>query len=309
MRKIIVTGATSMIGVALIREAIKRETEVLAVVRKHSPHMNRLPESKLLKVYECDLSSLDTIDDVSETYDVFYHMGWGHTSKDERDNPILQEPNIKYTLDAVNLAKRLGCRKFIGAGSQAEYGKVDTVITPDTPVNPLTAYGMAKYSAGILSGKLCKQLELIHIWTRIFSVYGCYDREGTMINYAMDRFLKGETAKFSSGEQMWDYLYEDDAGRMFYLIGELVNKNQAYCIASGESKPLKEYIMELRNLCQSDGNCEFAEQAGDHCTIGLQADINSLVQDIGYKPGILFREGIQKILRHRKSKYFEEAKL
>lgn len=117
------------------------------------------------------------------------------------DNPILQEPNIKYTLDAVNLAKRLGCRKFIGAGSQAEYGKVDTVITPDTPVNPLTAYGMAKYSAGILSGKLCKQLELIHIWTMIFSVYGCYDREGTMINYAMDRFLKGETAKFSSGNR------------------------------------------------------------------------------------------------------------
>ena len=67
--------------------------------------------------------------------------------------------------------------------------------------------------------------------------------------------------------------------------------------------------MDIRILCQSDGNCEFAEQAGDHCTIGLQADINSLVQDIGYKPGILFREGIQKILRHRKSKYFEEAKL
>lgn len=296
MRKIIVTGATSMIGAALIRESIKRETEVLAIVRAHSPHIDRLPESKLLKVYECDLSSLDAINDVSDTYDVFYHMGWGHTSKEERDNPILQEPNIKYTLDAVNLAKRLGCRKFIGAGSQAEYGKVDAVITPDTPVNPLTAYGMAKYSAGIMSGKLCEQSDLIHIWTRIFSVYGCYDREGTMINYAMDRFLKGETAEFSSGEQMWDYLYEDDAGRMFYLIGELVNKNQVYCIASGESRPLKEYIMELRDLCRVDGRCEFAKKAGDKCTIGLQADINSLVRDIGYKPQMSFKEGIERVI-------------
>ncbi len=296
MRKIIVTGATSMIGAALIRESIKRETEVLAIVRAHSPHIDRLPESKLLKVYECDLSSLDAINDVSDTYDVFYHMGWGHTSKEERDNPILQEPNIKYTLDAVNLAKRLGCRKFIGAGSQAEYGKVDAVITPDTPVNPLTAYGMAKYSAGIMSGKLCEQSDLIHIWTRIFSVYGCYDREGTMINYAMDRFLKGETAEFSSGEQMWDYLYEDDAGRMFYLIGELVNKNQVYCIASGESRPLKEYIMELRDLCRADGRCEFAKKAGDNCTIGLQADINSLVRDIGYKPQMSFKEGIERVI-------------
>lgn len=301
MRKIIVTGATSMIGAALIRESIKRETEVLAIVREHSPHIDRLPESKLLKVYECDLSSLDAINDVSDTYDVFYHMGWGHTSKEERNNPILQEPNIKYTLDAVNLAKRLGCRKFIGAGSQAEYGRVNAVITPDTPVNPLTAYGMAKYSAGIMSSKLCEQSGLIHIWTRIFSVYGCYDREETMISYAVDRFLKGETAKFSSGEQMWDYLYEDDAGRMFYLIGELVNKNQVYCIASGESKPLKEYIMELRDVCQPGGNCEFAKKEDDKCTIGLQADINSLVRDIGYKPEISFKEGIERVICWRKS--------
>ena len=69
-----------------------------------------------------------------------------------------------------------------------------------------------------------------------------------MINYAIDRFMKGETARFSSAEQMWDYLYEDDAGRMFYLIGELVNENQVYCIASGESRPLKEFIMELKEL-------------------------------------------------------------
>ena len=301
MKKIIVTGATSMIGSALIREAIKRETEVLAVVRKHSPHMNRLPESKLLKVYECDLGRLDSMDHISGSYDVFYHMAWGHTSKEERDNPMLQEPNIKYTLDAVNLAKRLGCKKFIGAGSQAEYGKVDTVIAPDTPVNPQTAYGMAKYSAGILSGKLCKQHNLTHIWARIFSVYGCYDREETMINYAIDRFLKGETARFSSAEQLWDYLYEDDAGRMFYLIGELVNENRVYCIASGESRPLKEFIMELKDLCGTDENCEFARKVDNDCIIGLQANIESLVQDIGYHPQVSFKDGCDKVIRWRKN--------
>lgn len=301
MKKIIVTGATSMIGVALIREAIKRETEVLAVVRKNSLHMNRLPESYLLKVYECDLGCLNSMDHIPGSYDVFYHMAWGHTSKEERDNPILQESNIKYTLDAVNLAKRLGCKKFIGAGSQAEYGKVDGVIVPDTPANPQTAYGMAKYSAGILSRKLCQQHDLIHIWARIFSVYGCYDREGTMINYAIDRFLKGETARFSSADQMWDYLYEDDAGQMFYLIGELVSENQVYCIASGESRPLKEFIMELKGLCRTDANCEFAKKADSEGIIGLQADIENVVQDIGYHPQVSFKDGCDKVIRWRRN--------
>ena len=34
----------------------------------------------------------------------------------------LQNLNVKYALDAVRLAKRLGCRRFIGIGPQAEYG-------------------------------------------------------------------------------------------------------------------------------------------------------------------------------------------
>ena len=51
----------------------------------------------------------------------------------------MQEPNIQYTMDAVCLAKRLGCKLFVGAGSQAEYGRVDGKIGSNTPVNPEVA--------------------------------------------------------------------------------------------------------------------------------------------------------------------------
>ena len=43
MQRIIVTGATSMIGVALIEECIKHGTEVYAVVREGSEKRSRLP--------------------------------------------------------------------------------------------------------------------------------------------------------------------------------------------------------------------------------------------------------------------------
>ena len=44
MQRIIVTGATSMIGVALIEECIKHGTEVYAVVREGSKKRSRLPD-------------------------------------------------------------------------------------------------------------------------------------------------------------------------------------------------------------------------------------------------------------------------
>lgn len=297
MKKAIVTGATSMIGVALIEECIKNNVKVLAVSRKQSPHLGRLPNSDLIELCECDLDELETIPTDGEKYDVFYHFAWAHTSKENRDNPILQEKNIKYALDAVKLADRLGCHKFIGAGSQAEYGRVSHVITPDTEVSPLTAYGMAKYAAGKLCGKLCEQKDMLCIWARIFSVYGRYDNEGTMLTYAIDQFLRGEKAKFSAATQMWDYLNESDAGKLFFLLGERAQKSKVYCIAGGESKSLRDFIIATADNFGEQAVYEFSDEAG---AIGLQADISELVMDTGYKPQMSFEEGVKDMIAYRR---------
>lgn len=65
MQRIIVTGATSMIGVALIEECIKHGTEVYAVVREGSKKRSRLPESSLIKFADC---SLDGCGSLSKLY-------------------------------------------------------------------------------------------------------------------------------------------------------------------------------------------------------------------------------------------------
>lgn len=298
MKKVVITGATSMIGAALIKECVRNNIEVLAIVRHKSIHLDRLPKSHLIDIYECNLDDLDTIPKQSEPYDVFYHLAWDYVSKVKRDDPILQEKNIKYTLDAVKLAKRLGCQKFIGAGSQAEYGKVNYMITSETAVSPLTAYGMAKYAAGKLSGKLCEQYGIIYIWGRIFSVYGRYDNEETMLSYAINQFLKKEPARFSAATQMWDYLHENDAGRIFYLLGEVVKKNKVYCIANGHARKLKEFIMEMKEIFGEESICEFATEEDTSKTIGLQVDTSDLVKDIAYTPQISFREGIKDMIEY-----------
>ena len=151
MKKVIVTGPTSMIGLATIKECIKNNVSVLAIVRENTTRLERLPKSDLIKIVYCNIDKLDTIDTntLDTDYDVFYHFAWGHTAKSERDNPLMQEQNVRYTLDAVKLASVLGCNKFIGAGSQAEYGMCEDVRTENTLENPVSSYGISKYSAKI----------------------------------------------------------------------------------------------------------------------------------------------------------------
>lgn len=297
MKRIAVTGATSMLGVALINECIKNNIEVLAIIRPNSEKIKRLPQSDLLTICECDLDQYNTI--MSEKkYDVFFHFAWGYTSKITRDDAVLQQKNIQYTLDAVELAKRLGCTKFIGAGSQAEYGIVNQMITEETKENPITCYGIAKNAAGRLSRKLCEKYEITHIWGRVFSVYGINDSTETLISYAVEKFRNRETAYFSAATQYWDYLNEEDAGKIFYLIGEKIDECKTYRIASGNSKPLKEYIIEMRDLFSKNLECKFDIVSNTNNVVNLQVDVSDLMSDIDFAPQIMFKDGIKKIIRY-----------
>ncbi|MGL4670771.1 NAD-dependent epimerase/dehydratase family protein [Cetobacterium sp.] len=304
MKRVIITGATSMIGVALIEECIKNGVYVTAISRKDSYNLKRLPKSEFLEIVECDINELDNLKNIcSKNYDVFYHLAWEATTKEQRDDVFLQNKNITNSLKAVKAAKDLGCNMFVGAGSQAEFGRVDKEkISPNTETNPDIAYGVAKYSASKLTRIFAEQLEIKHIWARIFSVYGIWDRPGTMISSTIDKILKKEPTKFTKGEQMWDYLYSEDAGRAFYLMGIKGKDKAIYCLGSGNARPLNEYIKIIGDKLrvQKDlglGKLDYSKNQ----VMRLCADISNLSEDTGFYPKYKFEDGIEKTIFWKKS--------
>ena len=294
MNRVIVTGATSMLGIALIEECIANNVEVIALVRKNSAKISRLPVSRFVSVYEVDLSDLKSLS-CTQPCDVFYHFAWEGTSKENRDDPRAHFCNVGSTIDAVDLAYHLGCKAFIGAGSQAEYGIYSDRIKPETRVDPQSSYGVAKFAAGKLSRKLCDEYGIDHIWTRIFSVYGEHDNENTMIKYALRQFRDGKPAQFSAATQTWNYLYEKDAGKIFYLLGEKEVESGVYCVASEDTRVLKEFILEMQKIYGKGAECVFAPETGAP-TVSLDPDISGLVKAIGWTPQTSFAEGIRKII-------------
>lgn len=297
MKNIILTGATSMIGVALINECIKSNVNVTALVRKNSKNLNRIPDNDLINIVECNLDELSNLD-LNERYDTFYHFGWEYTYHEKRNDINAQMINIQYSLDAVELAKRLGCKKFIGAGSQAEYGPKSEKISPSTPCNPIIAYGKIKNKVSKITLEKCEEYGIIHIWVRIFSIYGIYENKNTMISQSINKMLKEEIPSYTPSEQEWDYLFSEDAGRAFYLIGLNSKKNTIYCLGSGETKKLKEYIQIMKNainpnLTVNIGDIPYSENQ----IMYLCADISNLTQDTTFLPKYNFKEGIEKTIK------------
>lgn len=285
-----------MMGVALINECIKANVNVTALVRKNSSNLNRIPKHDLINIIECNLDELNNLN-LNEKFDVFYHFGWEFTYHEKRNDLESQKVNVKYSLDAVELAKRLGCKKFIGAGSQAEYGPKSEKISPTTECNPVIAYGKIKKEVSESTLKKCKKYDITHIWVRIFSVYGIYENKRTMISQTIHKLLNGEIPQFTKSEQEWDYLFSEDAGRAFFLIGLNSEKNTIYCLGSGKTKRLNEYIKILRdtidhNLKLDIGKIPYSENQ----IMYLCADISNLREDTSFIPKYSFNEGIKKTI-------------
>lgn len=298
MKRVVITGPTGAIGVALINELIHRNIEIYAVCRPESKRIINIPQDSHVKIVNCDLNQLEKLSEkIKENCDVFYHFGWDGTFGDSRNNIHGQLKNIQYTLDAVGTANKLGCRKFIGAGSQAEYGRVEGRIKPSTPTFPENGYGIAKLCAGQMSRILCEQKQMEHIWTRILSIYGPFDGKNTMIMSVIGKLLNGEKPELTRGEQQWDYLYAKDAGYAMYLLGEKGISGKTYCIGSGKTLPLAQYVRQLRDHISTElplgfGEIEYAPKQ----VMNLCADISELTADTGFKPRYSFEEGIKETI-------------
>ena len=298
MKRAIVTGATGMIGVSLIEQLLARDIEVLAICNPQSSRIKNLKEHTLLKIIKVSLNELEKVNE-EMTYDICFHLGWEATSNSQRNAIEIQMANIEYTLKAVHMAKRLGCHSFIGAGSQAEYGRKVEALNGKMSVHPENAYGIAKYSAGRLSGLLAEELHMRHIWTRILSVYGPGDGENTMIMYVIRELLAGLEPKLTLGEQVWDYIYCEDAARALLLIGEYGHNQKNYCIGSGHTRIIKEYVECIKDRINPKLELNFGTKPySEEQVMYLCADISELTADTGFEPQICFEEGCEKTIHY-----------
>lgn len=277
--RVVITGAKGAIGHALIAECIKQNIEVLAICHRGSKRaglladevgrmlqsehaglngelpncglsneqlLNREAQDRLLEIEYLNLDEYAT-GFHSKPYDIFFHMAWSGTTGASRNDEALQQQNAAYSLDAVRLAKKLGCHTFVFAGSQAEYGRVEGKLTEDTKTCPENEYGKYKLQAGEKTRALCESLSIKHIWARILSVYGPYDSKTSMIMSAISKLRNGECAQFTKGEQQWDYLYSADAANALLLAAMKGKHGRIYPIGSGSVRVLSEYIRILKN--------------------------------------------------------------
>lgn len=315
--KIVVTGATSFIGVPVIRRLLELGHQVYAVVRPGSANLSRLPGDEgtagTLIVLPVLLKEMDRIGERIPSADACLHFGWDGAGSDNRTNREVQQRNVGDSLKVLTGAASLGCRRFLFSGSQAEYGLCREAMTEDTACAPVSEYGRAKTDFKNQAQALCRRwreehtggLEYVH--TRIFSIYGPGDHPWSLVESCLRTFLEGREIRLGECTQKWNFLYIDDLVdallTLLFYEGDLGEDREAVFNIAGdrqETRSLREYVEIMYELCGGKGGYLYGQRAPNaEGPANLIPDITRISCVTGWKPRTSFEEGIRNMLEER----------
>ncbi len=297
LRKVVITGCTGTIGVALVNRLTEFGIQCVLLNPARFVNKDAYVDKSKLEFIDCALDQYESFaksKELPDGCDAFIHLAWQGTIGPGRDDVKLQLENLKGAVDAVELAKAMGCKCFVGAGSQAEYGK--GVEDYPREYRPVTGYGMAKLSASHLCKLKAHQLGLRFNWVRIFSVFGPHSSSLSLTQYVVESLLNGISPELTKCEQVWDFLYTKDAVDAIWAIAERGKDGKTYELGSGQTGTIRSFLENVPEWLGIDVALSFgAKEYPPNQIMKMCADIKELQEDTGWKPAYTFKDGILAI--------------
>lgn len=301
--RVIMTGATGFIGAATLSQLLARGDRVTVLLRPGSSRARLAGLNGFELLTYTELNDEEIVSALRENSpDIFIHCAWRGVGGQDRNEAFQITDNLPMTLGTVELAAACGCQQWIGLGSQAEYGNQNCRLDEDAKLRPTTLYGKAKLAAGVAALALCEARNMAGSWLRVFSTYGPEDAPHWFLPYVIQEFLAGRSPKLTKCEQLWDYLYVDDAARAVCAAADGTTCG-VFNLGSGLSRPLKEYIEAIHTALGLSLEPEYgAIPYRPDQVMHLEADITRLTKATGWYPKISIEEGIRNTVAFERSR-------
>lgn len=292
MKNVIITGADGFVGSYTVNYFLEQGCHVLALDMGEKP--NRLAEHPALTYRKCDISDTAALEAIAGpgVYDTFVHFAWAGSAGPARVDYNLQLQNALNTVECLKTAKRLGCKRFVCAGSIMEKEVEAAVHDQGSRPGMGYIYGMGKHIAHCLCKSVAADQGIDLIWPMITNAYGAGELSPRFVNTTIRKIIKGEPLQFTSGTQSYDFVYVTDVARAFYLIAKNGKPFCEYMIGSSTARPLREFIIEMVQSLAPDRQPIFGDVPFTGTNMPLSVfDCSATEADCGFRAEISFAEG------------------
>jgi nucleoside-diphosphate-sugar epimerase len=170
------------------------------------------------------------------------HLAWV-TAPDRYRHAAENLDWMEASLALVKAFGEQGGRRFVGAGSCAEYAAADDRCVEDTtPIRPASLYGQCKAAFWMGTQAYARQYGFSAAWGRVFLPYGPGDEPGRLIPSLLTALTAGRSINVTDGRQVRDFVYATDVADLLVRLVERPDAAGVYNVGTGHGTTVRQVI-------------------------------------------------------------------
>ena len=293
MEKVIVTGANGFIGKTLVNALLAKGYQVTALDVRFDDVLAKDERITCVNVMNKEVAALMQAIPQAE-YKCFFHLAWVGTSGSARADYNVQLNNVKLTCDYIKLCSEIGCKRVVYASSINEMETYEYLQSDDIEPAGGYIYGTGKLAAHLMGETVAKLNGIEFIPVIITNIYGVGEKSARMIYTSINKLVHNEHCSFTAGYQTYDFIYITDAINSIIAVAEKGKAFNRYYIGSGEPKPLREFLLEMRDIVDQEAELGLGDLPFKGVDISYDKfDLKKVERDTGYINQIPFAQGIK----------------
>ena len=304
----LVTGATGFVGSALVDRLLAENVRVTCLVRPRSDSNARnLIDAGRIRLVEVPSFEVPVLQSnlAGISAEVIFHLASYGVQQTDRDTDQLVQGNVAIVIQLLQATAHWPLRRFVHTGSCSEYGTsalAGQLIAETEPIQPKSLYGAVKAASVLCGSAMAASLDVPFVTLRLFGVYGTRERPPRLIPYLISRLRDDQPVDLTPGEQVRDFLFEDDVTSAFLdaATADGLESGEVYNVCSSQPTRIRE-IGEM--VADAMGKPRELLHWGERPyrpdeLMWLVGDNRRFRAATGWTPKVGLREGIARVLVH-----------
>lgn len=333
----LITGAAGFIGSQLAKRLLDEGCSVIGIdnmndyydVNLKKARLDRITTYDKFKFYKVSLEDKNSIEEIfkENNIDIVINLAAQAGVRYSITNPDTYiQANIVGFLNILEACRYNKIEHLVYASSSSVYGMNEDMpfSTHQNVDHPMSLYAATKKSNELMAHTYSHLHNIPTTGLRFFTVYGPWGRPDMALFLFTDAIIKGEPIKvFNHGKMKRDFTYVDDIIEgVVRLLNNPPKENKAwdnmnpdpgtssapyklYNIGNNSPVELMDFIEAIEKHIGKEAEKEFLPlQDGD--VPMTYADVDDLIEDMGFKPGTSIDEGVGKFVEWYKEYYSEQ---